>query len=52
LHELTVFPNGRHDDQVDATAQALDWFKQAGREPGIFGYYRMLAQTRDPSKPV
>ena len=20
LHELTVFPNGRHDDQVDATA--------------------------------
>ena len=21
LHELTVFPNGRHDDQVDSTAQ-------------------------------
>jgi len=27
LHELTVFPNGRHDDQVDSTAQLLDWFK-------------------------
>jgi phage terminase large subunit-like protein len=23
LHELTVFPNGRYDDQVDSTSQAL-----------------------------
>ncbi len=28
LHELASFPNGRHDDQVDSTSQALDWFKQ------------------------
>ena len=28
LHELTTFPNGRHDDQVDSTAQMLDWFKR------------------------
>jgi hypothetical protein len=27
---MTTFPNGRHDDQVDSTAQMLDWFKQAG----------------------
>src|SRR4029077_258655 len=27
LHEVTVFPNGKHDDQVDSTAQFLDWFK-------------------------
>jgi hypothetical protein len=27
LNEMTVFPNGRHDDQVDSTAQMLDWFK-------------------------
>ena len=33
LHELTVFPNGKHDDQVDSTAQMLDWFKQAGSGP-------------------
>jgi predicted phage terminase large subunit-like protein len=33
LHELTVFPNGRHDDQVDSTAQLLDWFKQGSGEP-------------------
>ena len=44
LDELTNFPNARHDDQVDSTAQALDWLKRAGREPGILGYYRHLAE--------
>ena len=45
LHELTVFPGGKHDDQVDSTAQLLDWLKQAGREPrGIYQYYKELAQ--------
>jgi hypothetical protein len=24
----------------------LDWFKAAGREDGIFAYYRMLAEER------
>ena len=33
LHELTVFPKGKHDDQVDSTAQMLDWFKRGGQEP-------------------
>jgi len=33
LHELTAFPNGKHDDQLDSTAQLLDWFKQARSEP-------------------
>ena len=27
LHELASFPRGRYDDQVDATAQALEWIK-------------------------
>ena len=36
LAELTAFPNAKHDDQVDSTAQMLDWFKAAGREPGGF----------------
>jgi predicted phage terminase large subunit-like protein len=26
--ELTVFPNGKHDDQVDSTSQAIDWIKR------------------------
>lgn len=42
LHELTVFPNGKHDDQADSTAQALDWIKGAGQEPGLLRYYRHL----------
>jgi predicted phage terminase large subunit-like protein len=41
LHELAVFPHGRHDDQVDSTAQLLDWFKMSSREDGIYAYYRM-----------
>ena len=28
LHEMTVFPRGKHNDQVDFTAQFLDWFKR------------------------
>jgi predicted phage terminase large subunit-like protein len=28
LHEVTTFPNGKHDDQADSTSQALDWAKQ------------------------
>jgi predicted phage terminase large subunit-like protein len=40
LHELTSFPHGRFDDQVDATAQMLDWFKMASREDPIYALYR------------
>jgi predicted phage terminase large subunit-like protein len=31
LNELLAFPNGRHDDQVDSTSQALDWLSQRTR---------------------
>jgi hypothetical protein len=47
LHELTVFPNGKHDDQVDSTAQMLDWFKRASgpiSNAGIFELYRQRAE--------
>jgi hypothetical protein len=44
---MTTFPNGRHDDQVDSTAQMLDWFKR-GAGPtsnrGIFELYRQMAE--------
>jgi phage terminase large subunit-like protein len=46
LHEFAVFPHGRHDDQVDATAQFLDWFKRAAREDGVYTYYRMLYEEK------
>ena len=58
LHEITTFPNGRHDDQVDSTAQMLDWFKQAGSgvptsNAGIFEYTRQLAEElrNSPRRP-
>jgi len=49
LHELTTFPNGRHDDQVDSTAQMLDRFKRAGQEPQdwMWQMYKQ-AQARGP----
>jgi phage terminase large subunit-like protein len=28
LEELLGFPNRRHEDQVDSTSQALEWFQQ------------------------
>ena len=47
LHELMVFPKGKHDDQVDSTAQFLDWFKRPFPYQGLFEYYRQLAQEAE-----
>jgi len=33
LHEYAMFPNGRYDDQVDSTAQALHWLFDDGLLP-------------------
>ena len=55
LHELAVFPCGRFDDQVDSTAQFLDWCKSAAREDGIYAYYRMRYEEqrrREGAPPV
>ena len=50
LHELTVFPKGKHDDQVDSTAQMLDWFKRAGGGPssnaGIWHLYKQRYEAQ------
>jgi len=52
VHELTVFPGGKYDDQVDSTAQLLDWLKPAGRESrGIYQYYKELAQQPQTARP-
>jgi predicted phage terminase large subunit-like protein len=47
LHEMAVFPKGKHDDQVDSTAQFLDWFKRPFPNQGIFECYRQLAQEAE-----
>jgi predicted phage terminase large subunit-like protein len=44
--ELTTFPQGKFDDQVDSTAQALAWIVIHGVEPGIIQYYWELAGGR------
>ena len=52
LHELTVFPKGKHDDQVDSTAQMLDWFKRAGQEPQDWMWQQYKRRTvRSPRGP-
>jgi predicted phage terminase large subunit-like protein len=40
IHELTTFPRGKYDDQVDATSQALAWLKTP--EPSMLVHYRKL----------
>ena len=52
LHEMTVFPKGKHDDQVDSTAQFLDWFKRPYPGQGLFEYYRRMAEKLKPPEPV
>jgi hypothetical protein len=53
LHELTVFPKGEHDDQVDSTAQMLDWIKQAGRAPPPMpGFGICINSSMEPSRLV
>jgi predicted phage terminase large subunit-like protein len=46
LHEMTVFPRGKHDDQVDSTAQFLDWFKRPSPGQAYFECMRMQMQAR------
>jgi Terminase RNaseH-like domain len=52
LHEMTVFPKGKHDDQVDSTAQFLDWLKRPMPSWGIFELTRRMAEKLKPSEPV
>jgi predicted phage terminase large subunit-like protein len=48
LHEITTFPKGKHDDQVDSSSQALDWVRQGywGPGMGIFNYYRQVYEKQ------
>ena len=40
LREIAAFPNGKHDDQVDSTSQALGWLKTPMRGFGVYEFYR------------
>jgi predicted phage terminase large subunit-like protein len=55
LAELTAFPAGRHDDQVDSTAQFLAWTKrraQSSAEAWIEFYRMPWGPTRDKPEPM
>ncbi len=47
LREMTVFPKGKQDDQVDSTAQFLDWFKRPFPNQEFFELMRMQAQAAE-----
>jgi hypothetical protein len=52
LHEMTVFPRGKHDDQVDSTAQFLDWLKRPFPNQGYYEFVRRQAERyRNPENP-
>jgi predicted phage terminase large subunit-like protein len=48
IHEATVFPNGAHDDMVDAFTQGMHRLKIAGGGGGDF-MAAMEAETRQPN---
>ncbi len=41
MHEMSTFPKGKYDDQVDATSQALDWFS---KRLGLGGWAAEMAR--------
>ena len=50
-----VFPKGKHDDQVNSTAQFLDWYKRPFPSQGHYEYMRQRAQElqqRDKPQPT
>ena len=51
LHEMTVFPKGKHDDQADLTAQFLDWFKKPFPSRGIFETTASKRKSEQRRKP-
>jgi predicted phage terminase large subunit-like protein len=49
LHEIVAFPNGKYDDQVDSTAQFLDWRKAPMVAYGAYEYMRREAEKAQAS---
>lgn len=46
LRELLMFPNGKHDDQVDSTSQALAYLTAWFEHRGLFRYMQATAHAR------
>jgi hypothetical protein len=50
LREMTTFPQGKHDDQVDSTAQFFDWFKTPMPGWAAFELARRMAEQFNRAK--
>lgn len=50
LGEATSFPGGATDDEVDATTQAINWFRNREGAYGMLEYMRKLKEARDQKK--
>nr|WP_306672100.1 phage terminase large subunit [Geothrix sp. SG10] len=48
--EVMAFPNGRHDDQVDAMTQALTYLSTGGGGQGLLDYMREMAEASKPKE--
>jgi hypothetical protein len=46
LHEISSFPKGKFDDQVDSTSQALDWVKQGSECYGVLDLMKKVRAQR------
>lgn len=48
LAELSGFPNPAfHDDEVDATTQCINWYRNRSSSMGLFNYYREMAKPKE-----
>lgn len=50
LHELTAFPRGRKDDQVDSTTQFLQWARESYYEIPIVSPYWLTDNRHNPRR--
>jgi predicted phage terminase large subunit-like protein len=53
LYEFALFPNGRHDDQVDSLCQGLQWIRENTSVPNFIAFInqeKAKAQTQTPRK--
>jgi predicted phage terminase large subunit-like protein len=50
VQELTSFPYGKHDDQVDSTSQALAWIKAGVCAPGM-GMFHFIKEAAEALHP-
>ena len=46
LHEMSVFPNAKYDDQVDSTVYALAWANRCNANTGFLEFYKHRLQSR------